>query len=215
MFRLLLSMILGLLSGFAPYLQASSAQRPVRIIGFGDSLMTGYQLDNDQSFPAILQKALQARGREVEVINAGVSGDTTQNGLARLDWSVDEAADLVILELGANDMLRGFDPDVTEKNLDAMLQNLTMRNIPVLLVGMKSAPNMGAAQAEKFDVIYPRLAQKYQVPFYPFFLDGVAANLDLLLSDGMHPNARGVEIMVERFLPLLEKTLDQMDNHLS
>jgi len=112
-------------------------------------------------------------------------------------------------------MLRGLDPDITEKNLDAILQNLHARKIPVLLVGMKTAPNMGAAQATKFDALYPRLAQKYQVPFYPFFLDGVAANLDLLLSDGMHPNESGVAIMVERFLPLLEETLAQLDQNLS
>jgi len=205
--------ILGLLSGFVIYFQAVAEERPLKIIGFGDSLMAGYQLDNDQSFPAQLEKALRERGYGVEVINAGVSGDTTQAGLARLDWSIDESADLVILELGANDMLRGIEPAVTEKNLDSMLQNLNKRHIPVLLVGMKTAPNMGAAQAQIFDAIYPKLAQDYQVPLYPFFLDGVAANLDLLLPDGMHPNAKGVEIMVERFLPLMEQTLKNLDKN--
>jgi len=219
MFRFLLSFILstslGLLSGLGFYFQASAQDSPFRIIGFGDSLMAGYQLDNDQSFPSVLERALIAQGYRIEVVNAGVSGDTTQAGLARLNWSVDDGADLVILELGANDMLRGLDPSVTEKNLDAILQNLNSRKIPVLLVGMKTAPNMGEARAQEFDAIYPRLAQKYQVPLYPFFLDGVAANLELLLPDGMHPNEKGVAVMVESFLPFLEKTLTQLDENLS
>jgi len=214
MLRFTLSIALGLLSGLGLYFQAYSQERPFRIIGFGDSLMAGYQLDNDQSFPALLQKALTERGYKIDVINAGVSGDTTQSGLARLNWSVDDGANLIILELGANDMLRGLDPAITEQNLDAMLQNLTARGIPVLLVGMKTAPNMGAVQAEKFDALYPRLAQKYQLPFYAFFLDGVATHLDLLLPDGMHPNEKGVAIMVERFLPFLEETLDQLNQNL-
>jgi len=210
MFHLKKWIILGLLSGFGLYFQALSQERPLRIIGFGDSLMAGYQLDNTQSFPAILQQNLRKRGYQLEIINAGVSGDTTQAGLARLNWSVDDQADLVILELGANDMLRGIPPSLTEKNLEAMLQELNRRNIPVLLVGMKSAPNMGIAQAQEFDALYPRLAQKYQLPFYPFFLEGVAANLDLLLGDGMHPNEAGIAMMVENFLPLIEETLQQL-----
>jgi len=206
---------LGLLSSMIIYFQAGATQRNFHIIGFGDSLMAGYQLDNDQSFPAILEKTLRARGYEVKIANAGVSGDTTATGLARLDWSIDEGADLVILELGANDMLRGIDPALTEQNLDMILQNLTQRKIPVLLVGMKSAPNMGAAQAYAFDAIYPKLAQKYQIPLYPFFLDGVAANLDLLLPDGMHPNEKGVAIMVNRFLPIMEETLKRLYENLN
>jgi len=208
--KTLIMIILGLLSGSIFYFQAYAEESSVKIIGFGDSLMAGYQLDNNQSFPAVLEKSLRARGHKVEIVNAGVSGDTTQAGLARLNWSVDEGAHLVILELGANDMLRGIDPTLTEKNLDAMLQNLTERNIPVLLVGMKSAPNMGAAHAQIFDSIYPKLAKKYEVPLYPFFLDGVAANLELLLPDGMHPNAKGVVIMVEHFLPMMEETLKNL-----
>jgi len=215
MLRLLFSITLGLLSGLGIYFQADGQEIPLRIVGFGDSLMAGYQLDNNQSFPALLEKALTTRGHKVEVINAGVSGDTTQAGLARLNWSVDDGADLVILELGANDMLRGLDPAITEKNLEAILQNLTARKIPVLLVGMRTAPNMGAAQAEKFDALYPFLAEKYQLPFYPFFLDGVAANLDLLLSDGMHPNEKGVAVIVERFLPLLEEMLTHINKNLN
>jgi len=211
MLRFALLMTLGLLSGWAVVFQAQAEENRFRIIGFGDSLMAGYQLDNDQSFPAQLQKALNIRGHKVDIVNAGVSGDTSQSGRERLNWSVDDDADMVILELGANDMLRGLDPDLTEQNLDIILQNLQSRNIPVLLVGMKSAPNMGAAQAEKFDAIYPRLAQKYQIPLYPFFLDGVAANLDFLLSDGMHPNESGVSVMVEQFLPLMEGLLGQLD----
>jgi len=209
-----LSIAFGLLSGSGIYFQAWAQENSFRIIGFGDSLMAGYQLDNDQSFPALLEKKLVERGHKVEVVNAGVSGDTSQAGLARLDWSVDDGANLVILELGANDMLRGLDPTITEKNLDSIVQNLIRRQIPVLLVGMKTAPNMGSVQAAKFDALYPHLAEKYQLPFYPFFLDGVAANLDLLLPDGMHPNEKGVAVMVERFLPLIEETLAHLRKNL-
>lgn len=184
-----------------------AAAEQVRIVGFGDSLMAGYQLAPGESFPEKLETALKARGHDVLIANAGVSGDTTSGGLSRLDWSVPDETDLVILELGANDMLRGIRPDVTENNLAAMIERLNGRGIGIVLAGMAAAPNLGAGYAEAFDPIYPRLAETYDLPFYPFFLDGVAAERGLLLDDGMHPNAEGVDRMVERFLPLMEDVL--------
>lgn len=180
---------------------------PHRIVGFGDSLMAGYQLDPGQSFPEKLEAALKTRGHDVVITNAGVSGDTTSGGLSRLDWSIPDDAGLVILELGANDMLRGISPEVTEKNLIAMITRLQERGIAVILVGMVAAPNLGSDYAESFDPIYPRLAETYDLPLYPFFLDGVVAEASLLLSDGMHPNPAGVDRMVEGFLPLIETVL--------
>ena len=187
---------------------APAFAEPYRIVGFGDSLMAGYQLGPGESFPEKLQAALTAKARDVEVIGAGVSGDTTSGGLARLDWSVPDGTDLVILELGANDMLRGIAPDLTEKNLDSMLARLRDRNIGVLLAGMLAAPNLGPDYAQAFNGLYDRLAQKYDVPLYPFFLDGVAGERSLVQSDGMHPTAEGIDIMVERMLPTVEKVID-------
>lgn len=180
---------------------------PVRIVGLGDSLMAGYQLDAGQSFPEKLEAALKARGHDVVIANAGVSGDTSAGGLSRLDWSVPDDTDLVILELGANDMLRGIAPQVTEDNLTAMIERLNQRNIDVVLAGMVAAPNLGADYAAQFNPIFPKLAARYDVPLYPFFLEGVAAERALLLEDGMHPNAAGVDRMVENFLPLIEEVL--------
>jgi acyl-CoA thioesterase-1 len=179
----------------------------VSIVGFGDSLMAGYRLGPGESFADKLQAALKKDGYDVTVANAGVSGDTTSDGLARLDWSVPDGTDMVILELGANDMLRGIAPDLVEKNLDAMMTRLKARNIPVLLAGMQAAPNLGHAYQEAFGSIFPKLAEKYGVPLYPFFLDGVAGNPSLELEDGMHPNAKGVEKMVEGILPTVEKAI--------
>jgi len=180
---------------------------PLRIVGFGDSLMAGYGLALGDSFTERLEKALRDKGFDVAVVNAGVSGDTTSGGLARLDWSVPDGTGLVILELGANDMLRGIDPALIERNLDAMLARLKARNIPVLLAGMVAAPNLGHAYGEAFGTIYPRLAEKYGVPLYPFFLDGVAGDTALALEDAMHPDAAGVRRIVEGILPTVEKTL--------
>ena len=180
---------------------------PVRIVGLGDSLMAGYGLDTGQSFPEKLQKALVTNGHDVVIENAGVSGDTSSGGLSRLDWSVPDGTDLVILELGANDMLRGIAPDLTRKNLDAMLARLKERGISVMLAGMRAAPNLGADYQSAFDAIYPELAKKYDVVLYPFFLDGVAGERSLLLDDGMHPNPAGVDVMVKRFVPIFEPML--------
>ena len=175
-----------------------------RIVGFGDSLMAGYQLGPDEGFTPKLQAALKARGHDVEVVNAGVSGDTTSGGLARLDWSVPDGTDLVILELGANDMLRGLSPSITGQNLDKMLAGLKKRGIPVVLAGMYAAPNLGKDYAEAFNAIYPALAQKYGVPLIGFFMEGVAANASLQLDDGLHPNPAGVDAMVKNALPVIE-----------
>ncbi|MDQ2704303.1 MAG: arylesterase [Pseudomonadota bacterium] len=188
-------------------MMAAARAEPYRIVGFGDSLMAGYGLDAGQGFPEKLEKALRGRGHDVVIVNAGVSGDTTSGGLSRLDWSVPDGTDLVIMELGANDMLRGIGPDITEKNLDAMLARLEERNIAVLLAGMRAAPNLGPDYQAAFDAIYPRLAEKHGVALYPFFLDGVAADSAYLLEDGMHPNASGIDRMVEKMLPEVEKQL--------
>lgn len=180
---------------------------PYRIVGFGDSLMAGYGLGPGEGFPEKLQAALQKRGHDVVIANAGVSGDTSSGGLSRLDWSVPDGTQLVILELGANDMLRGIAPEVTEQNLDKMLGRLKQRGMAVLLVGMVAAPNLGPDYADAFNGIFPRLAEKHSVPLYPFFLDGVAADRQFLLEDGMHPNAAGIDRMVERVLPAVEKLI--------
>ncbi|MBV2142249.1 arylesterase [Falsochrobactrum sp. TDYN1] len=184
----------------------------MKIVGFGDSLMAGYLLPANAAFPQQLEKALNDKGYEVSVENAGVSGDTTTGGLSRLDWSIPDGTDLVILELGANDALRGISPDITEKNLDTMLARLKERGIAVILAGMLAPPNMGQDYANRFNPVYPELAQKHGVPFYPFFLEGVATHKGLLLEDGMHPNEKGVETIVSNFMPTIEKSLKQVQN---
>ncbi|TPK55425.1 MULTISPECIES: arylesterase [unclassified Mesorhizobium] len=186
---------------------SSARAEPFKIVGFGDSLMAGFGLGPDEGFTDRLQAALRARGRDVTVANAGVSGDTSSGGLARLDWSVPDDTQLVILELGANDMLRGVSPDITRKNLDTMLAKLKQRKIAVLLAGMRAAPNLGADYQNAFDSIFPELAAKYGVTLYPFFLDGVTGQSALQLEDGLHPNAKGVAQMVERILPAVEKAI--------
>ncbi|MEO5323203.1 arylesterase [Mesorhizobium sp. CC13] len=197
------ALVLGLAVMAAPAARAE----PFRIVGFGDSLMAGFGLGPGEGFPEKLEAALRARGHDVVIANAGVSGDTTSGGLSRLDWSVPDGTQLVILELGANDMLRGIDPALVEQNLDKMLARLKQRNIPVLLAGMVAAPNLGHAYGEQFGTIYPKLAEKYGATLYPFFLDGVAGDRSLLLEDGMHPNAAGIDRMVERALPTVEKAI--------
>jgi acyl-CoA thioesterase-1 len=176
----------------------------VSIIGFGDSLMAGYELAPGDAFPVKLEAALKDKGYDVAITNAGVSGDTSSGGLARLDWSVPDGTDAVLLELGANDALRGISPEKTRANIDGMISKLKDRGIAVLLVGMLSPPNMGADYAENFDKIYPELAEIHGVALYPFFLDGVAAQTGLDIGDGMHPNPKGIAIMVNRFLPYAE-----------
>lgn len=196
--------LIGILC-FAPLASAS----PVRILAFGDSLVAGYGLAEEEAFPARLQAALAAAGVEAEVINGGVSGDTTAGGLARLDWSLADRPDVVLLELGGNDGLRGIDPGDTEANLDAMLRKLAAREIPVLFVGMLAPPNLGPEFGEEFNALFPRLAARHKVAFYPFFLDGVARDPALNQADGLHPNAAGVEVIVERILPAVLKVIGQ------
>ncbi|MEM5502105.1 arylesterase [Ahrensia kielensis] len=176
-------------------------------IGFGDSLMAGYQLENGNGFPDQLQAVLREKGHDIAIANAGVSGDTTSGGLARLEWSVPDNTDFVILELGGNDALRGIQPDITRQNLDQMIEALKARNIDVLLVGMIAPPNMGDAYGAAFNKIYAELAEKHNVPLYPFFLEGAITNPELMQADGIHPTKEGVKIMVENFLPFLETYL--------
>ena len=183
---------------------------PKLVLAFGDSLSAGYQLKPGESFPAQLQVALVKAGRDVTVKNAGVSGDTSTAGRARLNWvlaGLGAKPDLVILELGANDMLRGQDPAIAKANLDAMLTELGKRKIPVVLAGMRASPNLGATYVKQFDAMYGALAAKHKVRLYPFFLDGVAATPKLQLADGMHPNAAGVAVIVKRILPTVEAAL--------
>ena len=175
-----------------------------KIVVLGDSLVAGYGLGPGEGFPEQLAKSLEKSHEKLEIINAGVSGDTSSGGLSRLDWSVPEKIDGVILELGANDALRGLAPELTRKNLEKMIVRLQQRDIEVLLVGMRAPPNMGRPYEDEFNEIYPVLAEKYKLVFYPFFLDGVVAKPELNQADAMHPTAEGVGVIVERFLPTME-----------
>lgn len=179
--------------------------RQVKVVALGDSLSAGYQLGLSDAFPVVLEAALKAKGLDVVVENAGVSGDTASGGRERLDWSVPDDTDLVIVELGANDALRGIEPALTEQALDEIIARLKERKIGVLLAGMLAPRNNGPEFVAAFDAIYPRLAEKHGVPLYPFFLDGVQGRPDLNLEDGMHPNPKGVRAIVARILPTVEK----------
>lgn len=179
-------------------------ERTLQLVGLGDSLMAGYQLPPNDSYTAQLEAALKGKGVNVAIANAGVSGDTSSGGLARAEWSVPDGTDGVILELGANDVLRGIPPEQTEKNLDTIISGFQKRNIAVLLVGIMAPPNMGDDYASRFNPIFPKLAEKYNLPLYPFFLDGVVTDDALKLDDKMHPNTRGVAMMVEKSLPAVE-----------
>ena len=181
------------------------AGNTVKIVALGDSLMAGYGLPEKDGFVARLQAALAAKGVGAVIDNAGVSGNTAADGLARLDWSVPQDTDAVIVELGANDMLRGIRPEVTRAALDAILRRLSERHIGVLLCGMRGAPNLGADYGRAFERIYPELAAKYEALLYPFFLDGVASDLGLNQPDGLHPNAAGVNAIVAGVLPKVEE----------
>jgi acyl-CoA thioesterase-1 len=169
--------------------------------------VAGFGLPANEAFPAQLERALKRKGQAVEIVNAGVSGDTASGGLARLDWSVPDGTDAVIVELGANDMLRGVDPKVTRGALGEIVRRLKARNIEVLLIGMRAAPNLGPDYGRAFDAIYPELAASQDVAFYPFFLDGIAAAAQLNQPDGLHPTAAGVAMIVARVLPKVEDVL--------
>lgn len=196
----LVLMFIGLTS-----LPAQSAE--LKLVVLGDSLVAGYQLPAGDGFPEKLQKALDDNGHSVEVVNAGVSGDTSSGGLSRLDWSVGPDTDAVIVELGANDALRGLSPEVTRSNIEDITRRLRERGIEVLLAGMLAPRNLGPDYAEAFDPIYAEVAEAHDALLYPFFLEGVALDPALNLADGMHPNAAGVEVIVDRILPQVEALL--------
>lgn len=192
---------LAALCALAPH---GLAAEPIRIVAFGDSLMTGYGLPAPAAFPVRLEAALKAKGYDVRVANAGVSGETASAALARLDWAVPAGTQAVIVEFGANDALRGIDPEMTRAALDAILRRLKESRVAVLLAGMRAPPNLGAEYAARFDAIYPALAKAHDVLLYPFFLDGVAADAKLNLGDGIHPTAEGIDVIVARILPAVE-----------
>jgi acyl-CoA thioesterase-1 len=202
----LLFVVLSISAAFPVKVQAAS---PVRIVALGDSLTAGYGLESGQDFPTKLQEKLISEGIEAKVDNAGVSGDTSAGGLSRVDWAVDgdPKPNLVIVALGANDMLRGLDSSVTQKNLAGILDKLKEKKIPALLVGMQSPTNLGPAFQGKFDRIYKELADQYDVPLYPFFLEGVAMKAEYNQGDGIHPNQKGVAIVVDNIFPSVKKAL--------
>lgn len=195
------------------FLSQAAGAAPRTILAFGDSLTVGYQLRPGEGFAPQLEKALRAKGRDVRVINAGVSGDTTTQGKARIAWGLQglkTSPDLVILELGANDMLRGQSPAVAKGNLDAMIKTFKARGIKVLLAGMQAQPNLGPAYVKEFNAIYPDLAAENAIALYPFFMDGVAAVPGMQLSDGLHPTPKGVLRIVGKMLPLVLRELDRL-----
>jgi acyl-CoA thioesterase I len=206
MFVHMLVLALALMVPGAAFAQmsAASAAKPIKMVVLGDSLSAGLGLSASSAFPARLQKSLKSKGIAVDIINAGVSGDTSSGGRDRLDWSVPEGTEAVILELGANDALRGIDPAVTRAALTDILTRLKARGIPVLLCGMVAPPNYGSDYSARFNAIYPELAKSFGVPLYPFFLAGVATDARLNQADGLHPTAEGVDVIVRNILPTVE-----------
>jgi acyl-CoA thioesterase-1 len=186
---------------------AAGAGKPIKMVVLGDSLSAGLGLSASAAFPARLKQSLKIKGIDVDMINAGVSGDTSSGGRDRLDWSVPEGTDAVILELGANDALRGTDPKVTRAALTDILARLKARKVAVLLCGMLAPPNYGSDYSARFNAIYPDLAKSFGVPLYPFFLEGVAADARLNQADGLHPTAEGVDVIVKSILPTVEAFL--------
>jgi acyl-CoA thioesterase-1 len=209
MFAHMLVLGLSLMAGGTALAQTSATApaKPIKMVVLGDSLSAGLGLSAPAAFPARLQKTLKNNGIEVDMINAGVSGDTTSGGRDRLDWSVPEGTEAVILELGANDALRGVDPKVTRSALTDILTRLKARGIAVLLCGMYAPPNYGSDYAARFNAIYPELAKSFGVPLYPFFLEGVATEARLNQADGMHPTAEGVDTIVKNILPAVQAFL--------
>ncbi|EFO32651.1 arylesterase [Roseibium sp. TrichSKD4] len=203
MYRFVIAFIAAILLPVA----AVAKDEPLQVVVLGDSLSAGYQLPPEEAFPAQLQKALRDRGHAVTVVNAGVSGDTSSGGLSRLDWSVGAKASAVILELGANDALRGISPEVTRKNIDAMVNRLSERGVDVLVAGMLAPRNLGDEYAAAFDPIFADVAEAHGALHYPFFLEGVALDPKLNLADGMHPNGEGVSVIVSNMLPVVEELL--------
>jgi acyl-CoA thioesterase I len=191
-------------AGTAPALATPPVSGPIRIVVLGDSLSAGFGVSATDAFPAKLQKALKDKGIEIAMTNAGVSGDTASGGRDRLDWSVPEGTEGVIVELGANDALRGIDPSVTRAALSDIVSRLKARGVAVLLCGMLAPPNYGSEYATRFNDIYPDLAKSFGIALYPFFLDGVAADAKLNQVDGIHPTPAGVDIIVKRMMPMVE-----------
>ena len=199
---------------FAAVLASASqvaAARTLRVVALGDSLTAGLGLAPGKAFPDRLEAALRAKGWDVKVLNAGVSGETAADGLARYEWAVPPDADALIIELGANDMLRGHSPGETKAALAAILDRARAAHLPALLAGMRAAPNLGGDYGREFSTIYPALAKAYGVQLYPFFLDGVAGDPKLNQPDGLHPTAEGVEVIVQKILPSVEALLKQVN----
>jgi len=209
MFVHILVLSLGLMTAGMASAQTSPAgpAKPIKMVVLGDSLSAGFGLAGTAAFPVRLQKSLETKGIKVEMVNAGVSGDTASGGRDRLDWSIPEGTEAVILELGANDALRGTDPAVTRAALSDIITRLKARKVAVLLCGMLAPPNYGAEYAARFNAIYPDLAKSFDVPLYPFFLEGVAADAKLNQADGIHPTAAGIDIIVKNILPTVEAFL--------
>ena len=205
----LVALLLFLLAAF--FAVPAAAGGGLRLLAFGDSLIHGYGLKAGDSFPEQLQAALLARGHNVAVINGGNSGDTTAAGRARLDWALADRPDLVLVELGGNDVLRGLEPAETYRNLDAILTRLKAEGLPVLLAGMRAPRNLGAEYGAEFDRVFLRLAEDHDVAFYPFFLEGVALDPALNQPDGIHPNAAGVAVIVEKIVPALERLMKDIE----
>ena len=209
MFAHMLVLGMALMAASAAFAQAptAGAGKPIKMVVLGDSLSAGLGLSASAAFPARLKQSLKIKGIDVDMINAGVSGDTSSGGRDRLDWSIPPGTDAVILELGANDALRGTDPKVTRAALTDILARLKARKVAVLLCGMLAPPNYGSDYSARFNAIYPDLAKSFGVPLYPFFLEGVAADARLNQADGLHPTAEGVDVIVKNILPTVEAFL--------
>jgi acyl-CoA thioesterase-1 len=215
MFVHIVVLIMALMTAQTALAQAPTEAEPIKMVVLGDSLSAGLGLSAPAAFPARLQKALKDKGIAVDMINAGVSGDTTSGGRDRLDWSVPEGTRAVIVELGANDALRGLDPKVTRDALSDIVSRLKARKIAVLLCGMVAPPNYGSDYSARFNAIYPDLAKSFGVPLYPFFLEGVAADPKLNQADGLHPTAEGVDVIVKNILPTVEAFLGALSGQRS
>ncbi len=206
----LLLALLGLLLGLSgTSAQGTPGPAPIKIAVLGDSIAAGYGLKPEQAFPPRLEAALKAEGRDVTILNHGVSGDTSAGGVDRLDWMLADKPDIVLVELGGNDALRGIDPAVTERNLDTIIGKLKADHVTVWLAGMMAPRNLGPEYVQAFDAIYKKLADKYDVPLYPFILEGVAQDAALNQADGLHPNTKGVDIIVQHLLPFMTRNLDR------
>jgi acyl-CoA thioesterase I len=204
------AIVAGMVLMSTAFVAQAQAQAPIKLAILGDSLSAGYGLPLEAAFPAKLQKALREKGHKVDILNAGVSGDTTSGGRDRLDWSIPDGTEAVLVELGANDALRGLDPKLTKGALEDIIKKLQARKIAVMLAGMVAPPNYGPDYAAKFNPIYADLAKAHDVPLYPFFLDGVASEAKLNQPDGIHPTAEGIDIIVARILPSVEAFLNKV-----